>query len=376
MTHHTQKMVAVSALTLCLSTPTLSQGWRVSSQLHDMAASNNLPVDALDTPAWADQYRPSDKFSRAWRSLGAQVNIHLPSGSAVGLLIRSEADLSASADTVAAAALAEQKRVPSQDQEFLLEARFKSWTGHGLYAHTPWLGVPLGSDFRVRLSGQVLQLTRLRQGSGGGYLNYSPSLGYESNLRYERSYHTASHSFVAAPQATGLGYSLSLQLQREWADGSQIHLDLRDIHSSLRWTLLKESTTLTAYQSNNIPLDYRGQNQRQAIALRMEPSLGFAWHGAQQGADSPVGAGKWTAQLQHRNKLNRIFLGRASSDYAAAPSDEKGNRTLGWLVAIDPVHAAWMAQASWRGLSLTYGSHMASNSAYYRLMQIRGNWWF
>jgi hypothetical protein len=228
----------------------------------------------------------------------------------------------------------------------------------------------------VRLSGQVLQLTRLRQGSGGGYLNYSPSLGYESNLRYERSYHTASHSFVAAPQATGMGYSLSLQLKREWADGSQIHLDLRDIHSSLRWTLLKESTTLTAYQSNNIPLDYRGQNQRQAIALRMEPSLGFAWHGAQQGADSPVGAGKWTAQLQHRNKLNRIFLGRASSDYAAAPSDEKGNRTLGWLVAIDPVHAAWMAQASWRGLSLAYGSHMASNSAYYRLMQIRGNWWF
>jgi hypothetical protein len=377
MTNDTRKTVLASALTLCLSTPTLSQGWWVSSQLHDISASNNLPVDALGSRAWADRYRPSDQTSRAWRSLGAQINLQHPNGSAVGLLIRSEADLSASADTVAAAALVEQKRVPAENRAFLLEAGFKSWTGHGLHAHTPWLSLPLiDSGLRLRLNGQLLQLTRLRQGSGGGFLNYSPLLGYESNLSYERNYHTTRQSFMAAPEATGLGYSVSLQLQRAWEDGMQVHLELRDIHSNLRWTLLKESTTLTAYPSNDIPVDYRGQSQRQTTAHRMEPSVGFAWHGAKQGADRLMGAGKWTAQLQHRNKLTQMFFGRASSGYPAVASDQPADRALNWHLAIDPINAAWMAQGSWRGLSLAYGSHMVSNRAYYRLVQMRGSWQF
>ena len=105
--------VSISAATL---TPT---PWTVSATLSEESIGEGLPVLALDRADWPSFRSGHVDNPRAWRSIRAEVTAINPGGWRLAALVRAEASLDASDDTVTLAALNATNSRPDTARSFV-----------------------------------------------------------------------------------------------------------------------------------------------------------------------------------------------------------------------------------------------------------------
>ena len=104
----------------------------MSATLSEESIGEGLPVLALDRADWPNFRSGHVDNPRAWRSIRAEVTAINPGGWRLAALVRAEASLDASDDTVTLAALNATNSRPDTARSFDLNARGQSWQGRGI----------------------------------------------------------------------------------------------------------------------------------------------------------------------------------------------------------------------------------------------------
>jgi hypothetical protein len=325
-------------------------------------------MTVLSSDSWPNYYHPTKKTAKAWRSVSAESNLVHPSGWQIGGLIRSESNLSTSSDTVDAMALAALNTHPKDSRVFQLQAELKSWSGRGLQVKSPWHFLDSEKSWSMKIQGQWLQLTKLRQASGAGFINYSEATGYLSDINYSRNYHTNSSYFLPRADSNGVAGSLSFFLKKDLADESFVDLEALDLISKLKWNLVSESANFNSLATNDIPQGIQGVRKNMQYNQRMDQAFKFRWGQTFSESDSILRHGRWIAELNHRNTLNQAWLGWSTRNFSNDPT----RATYGWAMSIahDPLLGGTRAILSKSGAYLQYATDKLGKEAHVNSIQL------
>lgn len=342
--------------------------WHYGILVKKDSASNTLPITMLGTDSWPHYYKPTSKSAKAWQSSQAEVNLEHPSGWLVGGLVRSEASLNISSGLVDAMALATLRTDPQAARSFQLDAQTKSWAGRGLQVKTPWQELGADSSWKGRIQGQWLQTTKLRQISGDGVINYSPSSGYLSDIHYVKNYNTTKGYFLSPPDKNGVAASLSLFARKELENQDFIDIELMDFASQIKWNLVNENANLNNVNSPDIPQGLQGIRKNTQYKERMDRTYKVRWAQSFPNDPSFIGKGRWILEANHRADLSQAWLGWGTANFSYDPS--RASKELAFSVAHDPLlGGSRMIVSKWGGY-LHYATDKLGNQAHVHSVQI------
>lgn len=308
--------VAIAAAISPLKATAQPSNWQVQVEAQDEAASNTLPILRLDRGDWVGAHNTANKTAHAWRAIQLETQAHHASGWSIGALVRAQASLHASADTVKVAALNPQQTNPQTSESFAIDAQYKLWRGNGLSIQTPAWSLPIATQWTMSAKLQALRLTRLRTAELAGAIDYKGAGAYDFDLHSDRLDSGLSAPFTASPEPQGWGSSLSLDLRGQLNDGFDVRIQANDIISILKWQLTRDTATLQSANTTRNPdgtLNYApliaGQQQRQTAAERMDTDWRVNLSAPQYRAPDWLPSGHLTLEAQRHSALNQWWLG-------------------------------------------------------------------
>jgi hypothetical protein len=342
--------------------------WKFNALLKDDAASNTLPITRLGADDWPNYYRPTQKDAKAWRSFSFEVNATHPSGWLVGSVIRSEASLTASAGAVDAAALAAQKTDPIGNKNLQLHADSKAWSGRGLQVKTPWHRLDDAKEWSTRLQMQWLELTKFREASINGVIDYTPSSGYLSNLNYIKNCNSTNNNFLSPSASHGAGFSGSLYFRKDLGLQDYLDIELLDVLSRLKWNLVNETASLNTTISDTVPHGIEGIQKNILLQRRMDPMYKVRWGTSFPHSEGVLGAGRWGMELNSRNDLHQAWLGWSTNNF----SYDSRYISPEWAISLahDPVLGGTRVALTQLGFYLQYETDHLSKDAHIRSLQL------
>jgi hypothetical protein len=342
--------------------------WQFSTYLKDDAASNTLPITALGSDNWPNYYRPSQKEAKAWRSFSFEVNAEHASGWLLGGVIRSETSLTASAGAVDAAALAAQKTDPTSHKNFQLHADSQAWNGRGLQVKTPWLKFDEAQGWSTRLQMQWLQLTKLRDASINGVIDYTPSSGYVSNLNYIKNYNSTTNSFLSPSASQGTGVAGSIYFRKDLGHQDYLDIELLDVLSQLKWDLLSETASLNTTVTDTVPHGIEGIQKNFALQRRIDPTYKVRWGTTFPDSQGLLQSGRWMLELNSRNNLHQTWLGWSTHNFSYDPRYLSPEWAINF--AHDPLLGGTKVAVTKYGLYLQYATDQLNKEAHIRSIQV------
>jgi hypothetical protein len=320
------------ALSLCVFSACAQDrsAWQYGLFIKTDSASNTLPITALGSDSWPNYYSPSTKDAKAWQSVSAEMLIEHTSGWQLGGIVRSEASLAASSGLVDAMALAALRSSPATARNFQLQVQTKSWAGQGLQTKTPWLNIDESKTWSARLQAQWLQLSKLREASGAGVINYSPSNGYVTDLNYVKNYNSSSNSFLSPVDSTGVGRSMSVFLKKDLTNQDFFEIELIDVISQLQWNMVGETGGLNTMVTGDIPHGVEGGQKNILFKQRMDPTYRVRWGTSFPYSDNLLMHGRWLMEVDRRNDLNQAWFGWSTQNF----SYDQSRASQGWGMSL------------------------------------------
>jgi hypothetical protein len=336
--------------------------------IKDESASNTLPVTALGTDSWPNYYSHTPRDAKAWHSFLLEMNAEHESGWQFGGVLRSEASVTASSGMVDAMALAAQKSDPSGQTSFALKAKTKSWDGRGLQVKSPWQILDQSQTWSGRVQIQWLQLTKLREASGSGVINFSPTTGYTSDLNYNKNYSSTRNVFLSPPDSTGVGGSMSLFLRKDLKNQDYIDLEVWDAVSRLQWNMVGENAGLKLLPSDALPHGVQGRQYNTASSQRMDATYKARWGQSFQETNSFLDKGRWLVELERRSDLHQTWFGWSTKNFSY--DQTKSTPTWGASVTHDVVLGATKIAVTNSSWYAQYATDKLSKEAHIRSMQL------
>lgn len=342
--------------------------WHYSIFIKDESASNTLPMTELGSKNWPNYYTPSSKNAKAWKSTSAETNLEHSSGWAVGGIIRSEASLNISPDLVDAMALADLRTDPQTTRRFQLQAQTKSWAGRGVQIKTPWQTLGTTTSWKGRIQGQWLEATKLRQATGEGVINYSPTSGYLSDVSYSKNYASTKGYFLSPPDNKGVAGSLSFFARKELENQDFMDVELIDFASLIKWNLVRENASLNNLSSPDIPQGIQGVRKNIQFKERMDKTYKVRWAQSFPNHQSFIGQGRWILEANHRSDLTQAWLGWGTGNFSFDPR----RPSKGWAMSVahDPLlGGSRLIVTNWGGY-LQFASDKFSKQSHIHSIQI------
>lgn len=309
---------------------------------------------ALGHDDWPNYRTKESSQPRAWRSLQAELSATHPSGWRVGALIRAEAWLQASPDTVTIAAMDALNTRPQTASSYNLNGRSLGWQGQGMRVGTPWLQLDSDQRWHWQADAQLLRLKRFRTVELSGNMSYQSSDAYDFNVHGQRSNPTITDPFLPASGNAGLGASLSLAVQGEPAPGWQVQLRANDLLSRLDWPdLATDTMALNSQVTSRAPdgsLDYAPLVQGQKTLMHVTRRIGVHWQAkASWSAFAANGQpGALTLQAERKAGIDQYWLGWDSG--------EAGRNKLRWHAAVEPLRRVASLGLNWQGWQVLLAS--------------------
>lgn len=334
------------------------------------AWSNGLPVTDLDGD-WRRGYQRRKGPQRAYASARLETGAWLAGAGAsgrprlrLGAVQRLDATAVMSGDAAEVLRLYQRGQDPDQPATYDATTRMRHWRGAGVAWHADW---PLVQGVRLSLSGDLLQLQRLRVLHTQGSVAYQAdgSYAYAGRLRDDDSRYQA--LFMGAPEARGQGLTGSLGAEftpAAWGLGAgwpdRMSLRLEDAWSRLVWDGVNGHDAVLDSQVQTRDPDgrvaYRAAiqgryTQRQLVSdIPMRSQLQLDW---------TLPSGQWSLQVVERIGLWQRWVSW-QGPWAVQPT-----------LAVDPVARAWSAGLQWGGLSLHYAAGLGEADARIRSVQLR-----
>lgn len=342
--------------------------WTVSASASDDAIGQGLPVLALGRDDWPNYRTKESSQPRAWRSLQAELGATHPSGWRVGALIRADAWLQASPDTVTIAAMDALNARPQTASSYTLYGRSLGWQGQGMRVGTPWLKLDTEQRWHWQADAQLLRLKRFRTVDLSGNMSYQSSDVYDFNVHGQRSNPTITDPFLPASGNAGLGASLSLAVQGEPAPGWQVQLRANDLLSRLDWPELATDTmVLDSQVSSRAPdgsLDYGPLVKGQKTLMHVTRRIGVHWQAkASWSAFAASGQpGALTLQAERKAGIDQYWLGWDSG--------ESSRSKLHWRVAVEPLRRVASLGLDWQGWQVFLASDGKGAESQFRSVRL------
>jgi hypothetical protein len=336
--------------------------------IKEESASNTLPVTALGSDSWPNYYAHTQRDAKAWHSLLLEMNAEHESGWQFGGVLRSEASIVASSGLVDAMALAAQKADPNRQTTFALQAKTKSWNGRGLQIKSPWTSLDESQTWSGRIQLQWLQLIKLREASGSGVINYSPTTGYTSDLNYNKNYNSSYNIFLSAPDNTGVGKSLSVFLRKNLKNQDYVDLEIWDAVSILQWNMVGENAGLKRLPTDTLPRGVQGTQYNIASSQHMDATYKVRWGQSFQEINNFFNQGRWLVELDRRSDLHQTWLGWSTTNFSYDQS--KASSEWGVSLTHDVVLGGSkiaVTKSSWYAL---YATDKLGKEAHIRSMQL------
>lgn len=342
--------------------------WTVSATLSEESIGEGLPVLALDRPDWPSFRSGHVTNPRALRSIRAELMAANPGGWRLAALVRAEAWLDASDDTVTLAALNATNSRPDTTRSFSLNARGQSWQGRGIRVGTPWLKLDAAERWHWQADTQLLQLQQLRLIELSGDLQYRGGDVFDFNAHSQRSGSNITGPFLPPSGNSGLGSSLSVALQGEPAPGWRLQLRADDLLSRLQWLDLATDTALLNSQvTSRAPdgsLDYAPLIQGKKALQPIKSRIGVHWQAkASWSAFESAGqAGAVTLRADRKANINQYWLGWDSGD--------AGRNRLHWSAEIEPLRRASSLGLVWHGWHALLATDGKGTGSQFRSLRI------
>lgn len=346
----------------------MPEKWTVSANASDEAIGQGLPVLALGRDDWPNYRSKESSQPRAWRSLQAELGATHPSGWRVGALIRAEAWLQASPDTVTVAAMDALNARPQTASSYNLYGRSLGWQGQGMRVGTPWLKLDAARRWHWQADAQLLRLKRFRTVALSGNMDYQNSDVYDFHVHGQRANPTITDPFLPASGSAGLGASLSLAVQGEPAPGWRVQLRANDLLSRLDWPELATDTmVLDSQVSSRAPdgsLDYGPLVKGQKTLTHVTRRIGVHWQAkASWSAFSASGqSGALTLQAERKAGIDQYWLGWDSG--------ESGRNELRWHVAVEPLRRVASLGLNWQGWQVFLASDGKRTDSQFRYLRL------
>ncbi|WP_296917109.1 hypothetical protein [Polaromonas sp.] len=321
--------------------------WTISATVGEESIGQGLPVLALDLPDWPSYRSRQASKPRASRSIWAELNATHPGGWRVGALVRAEAWLQASPDTVTLAALEATKTDPDINYSYDLNARGQSWQGRGIRLGTPWLQLDAARRWHWQADAQLLRLQQFRTIDVSGNMVYRGGDVYDVNVQTQRSNPGITGPFLPASGRSGLGSSLSLALQGEPAARWKLQLRADDLLSRLAWSdLTTDTATLNSQvisRAADGSLNYGPLIQGQKTLTRVSGRIGVHWQAKASWAafESSGRPDALTLRADRKAGLSQYWLGWDGGD--------TGRNRPHWRLEIEPLRRAASAGVVWGG---------------------------
>jgi hypothetical protein len=325
-------------------------------------------MNALGSTSWPKYYTPSKKNAKAWKSTHAEVNLEHSSGWLVGGVVRSEGSLKISTDLVDAMALAELRADPQATRSFQLQAQTKLWAGRGIQVKTPWQELVTDTGWKASIQGQWLQLTKLRQASGSGVINYSPTSGYLSDISFEKNYSSTRGYFLSPPDSNGIAGSVSLFARKEYENHDFIEVELIDFASLIKWNLVRENANLNNLSSPDIPQGIQGVRRNIQVNEHMDKFYKVRWAKSFPNGASFINQGRWILEMNHRNDLNQAWLGWSTRNFSHDPMHPSQDWAMS--IAHDPLLGGTRVALTKSGGYFQYATDKFGKEAHIHSMQI------
>lgn len=341
--------------------------WQVSAWVEEQSLADGLPVLALGRDDWYRGLTANATQPRAQRHIQGGVQATHPSGWRLGALARSYAQLSATGDTVALAALTAQRLDPPVGVDNNIATQSWGWSGAGLQVGTPWHPWPSTPRWRWRADAQWLQLMKVRHNQLQGQIAHQGGGAYDIQLSADRWGNQISGAFLPPSAPSGWGASVSLALDGEPVPGWHLGVRADDLLSHLHWgALARETSVIDSAVSSRAPdgsLDYAAVVNGQQTVGRWQQSMAPRWQlDVRHTLSHPSGAltwrsTRWAGFQQH-------WLGWAST----------AHEPVAWRVAVEPVRHALSVSLQWHGLALELASDgQGTAQTQYRSASLRWN---
>ena len=321
--------------------------WTLSTTASEESVGHGLPVLALGRSDWP-AYQ-SDPVGRpgAWRSIRAELGAISPGGWRMAGLVRYEASLDASPDSVALAAQEAGQTRPAAARHFAVSLHSQGWQGHGIKLGTPWFKLGSAGLWELQADAQLLRLRQLKFFDLSGVANYqgAGTGGYDFNLQSERANAGITGPFLAPSGRTGLGASLSVALQGEPAPGWRLQMRADDLLSHLQVPdLATDSAVLNSQVTSRAPdgsLDYGPVVKGKKELQRVTRKVGAHWQAKVSWRPLNASADMATLRLDRKARIDQVWLGWESGDTALA--------RFQWRLELEPLRRAIGAGVMWGG---------------------------
>jgi hypothetical protein len=348
-------------------TPVQQQGWIVGANVLEESVGQGLPVLALDRPDWPKNRTDQPPFTRAWRSVSAELMATHATGWRIAALARAEAWLHANADAVDLAALNASGSDPAVARNYNLYAQMQSWQGDGVKVGTPWWPLDAEGRWQWQADAQLMQLRQLREAELAGNLRYLGAGVYDFDARSQRSNTGITSPFLPSSGTSGLGSSLSVALTGQPVPGWRVELRADDLFSRLQWSnLATDANTLNSQVTSRAPdgsLDYGPLLKGQKSLMEVTDKMSVNWHArlAWSAFESSESSDALTIRTSRKAALNQTWLGW---DSGPAPFEK-----VHWRLEVEPVFHAVQLGLDWRGWQVLLASDGQGMNSQYRRVQ-------
>ena len=341
--------------------------WVIHASTEMVGMGQGLPVFALQRDDWPRYRTGSGAVARAFQSSRFTLSATHTSGWKIGTLLRTEASLEASRDTVDLATFNANGADPPTPRDFGIHAIGQGWQAAGIVVGTPWLALDAQKRWQGQVQLQLMTLRQLRTDAVSGFANYQGGGSYDFALQSQRSRDDLAAPFLQPSDSAGRAASVSFALKARPTDNWKLQLRAEDLLSLLDWPSLgTESATLNTRvlgRASDGTLNYAPLIVGRNTLERGQGRIGARWV-----ADLVWSPRIWResggASFRAERKLGlaQYWLGW---DQAA---QQAGGLT--WRLEIEPTIRAASFTASWRnweGALATDGQRAGSELSQLRL---------